>query len=347
MDLKYSTSGSNYPYNISDEKREGYIALSADLSKWYDTLDYAERRMRYWLHRNPIFLLKSNINVWNIHRATGSVEMESLWRDRYGGFNRPREGSGFSAGRKKTHEKITALEIVQEAEKYYRQTATPVVNESSRETVKCEYPYSAADSTGVCSVSAVTYENSIASCSNNYSVAVATSDSSIAKTAGSFSTAVASDMYSIAVAEGSRSAAIINNEKSVAITTANESVAVATGRCSLATSAKRSVAVTSNSYSKSVSKGGNRRDEESVSMVTGLSSVAVAEGSKDIACAFGSYSYAKGALGSWLVLRDHFSDNIKAVKVDGEKIKADTLYWLNHDFVCETTESMEYILKPK
>lgn len=347
MDLKYTTSGSNYPYYMSKKETKGFIALSADLSKFYDSLDYSERKMLYWLHRNPIFLLKSNINVWNIHRATGSGEMESLWYNRFGSFGRPREGSGFSAGRKETHEKITALEIVQEAEKYYRQTATPVVNESSRETVKCEYPYSAADSTGVCSVSAVTYENSVATCSNNYSVGVATGDSSIAKTTGGYSTAVATNIISIAVAEGSRSAAVTNNEKTIAITTANESVAVVTGRCSLAETGNASVAVASNSYSKSVSKGGNRRDEESVSMVTGHSSVAVAEGSQDIACAFGSYSYAKGALGSWLVLRDHFSDNVKAVKVDGEKIKADTLYWLNHDTVCEADQPMEYILKVK
>ena len=71
---------------------------------------------------------------------------------------------------------------------------------------------------------------------------------------------------------------------------------------------------------------------------TGYRSAAVVEGKESVAIATGYESKAKGSLGCWLVLAEwdeaeHIID-VQCVKVDGEKIKADTYYLLsNGNFV--------------
>lgn len=79
--------------------------------------------------------------------------------------------------------------------------------------------------------------------------------------------------------------------------------------------------------------------------VAGAGSVAATLGRNSSACgaagtiaaALGRASVARGALGSWLVLAEWQDDvpaNVKAVQVDGERIRADTWYKLyNGDFV--------------
>ena len=65
---------------------------------------------------------------------------------------------------------------------------------------------------------------------------------------------------------------------------------------------------------------------------TGPDSSAVANGEQTIAVAWGWNSKAKGIKGSWLVLSERNTDGViidaKLVKVDGERIKADTWYVL-------------------
>lgn len=69
---------------------------------------------------------------------------------------------------------------------------------------------------------------------------------------------------------------------------------------------------------------------------TGDYSAAVVDGKESIAIVTGKNSKAKGSLGNWLVLTERGEWNgetcpikeVKAVKVDGERIKADTFYKL-------------------
>ena len=80
----------------------------------------------------------------------------------------------------------------------------------------------------------------------------------------------------------------------------------------------------------------NKNGDRSVASNTGYSSVASNTGEKGIASSLGIESKAEGSIGTWLVLAEwEFNDDhcweVKEVKtaiVDGETIKADTLYQL-------------------
>ena len=71
---------------------------------------------------------------------------------------------------------------------------------------------------------------------------------------------------------------------------------------------------------------------------TGNRSAAIVSGKGSVAMAIGYKSKAKGSLGCWIVLAEQ-NDNyeiidVQSVKVDGEKIKADTFYTLvNGEFI--------------
>ena len=75
---------------------------------------------------------------------------------------------------------------------------------------------------------------------------------------------------------------------------------------------------------------------------TGDCSAARVEGEESIAIVTGKNSKAKGALNDWLVLTERDDDwkilGVKAVMVDGEKIKADTWYCLKDGEVKEAED---------
>ena len=94
-----------------------------------------------------------------------------------------------------------------------------------------------------------------------------------------------------------------------------------------ATSKYKSTAATSGDYSSAATLG-----YYSTAATSGDKSTAVVEGKESIALAGGYKSMAKGALGCWLVLAERDDENhilgVKAIKVDGGRIKADTFYML-------------------
>ena len=106
--------------------------------------------------------------------------------------------------------------------------------------------------------------------------------------------------------------------------------------------------VASNSgYSSVASNSGDR----SVASNSGYSSVASNSGKNGIAAVFGIEGQAKGAIGAWLVLTEWVDKSepddwecdweikeIKAVKVDGEIIKPDTLYTLKDGKIVEVSK---------
>ena len=101
-------------------------------------------------------------------------------------------------------------------------------------------------------------------------------------------------------------------EYSAATNTGNCSAATNTGNRSAATNTgNRSLATNTGDYSAAESKG-----EDSIAIVTGYK------------------SKARGAIGNWIVLTERDDDNsiieIKAFKVDGEKIKENTFYTLEN-----------------
>ena len=115
---------------------------------------------------------------------------------------------------------------------------------------------------------------------------------------------------------------------SVATNTGNRSAATNTGDCSVATNTGDCSVATNT---------GNR----SVATNTGDCSAAIVAGKNSVAVVTGRQSWAKGALGCWLVLGEWVENELsdmQAFKVDGKKIKPDTFYRLKGGRAVEVEE---------
>ena len=155
------------------------------------------------------------------------------------------------------------------------------------------------------------------------SVATNTGNCSAATNTGNCSAATNTGNRSAATNTGNQSAATNTGDQSVATNTGYQSVATNTGNCSAATNTGNCSVATNTGYQSAATNTG----DQSVASVGGRESVAIVTG-KD--------SKAKGALGCWIVLTERAEWDggafpikcVKAFKVDGEKIKADTFYKL-------------------
>ena len=160
----------------------------------------------------------------------------------------------------------------------------------------------------------VNWKNQKESNTGNYSAATNTGDYSAATNTGD---------SSVATNTGYKSAATNTGNCSAATNTGNYSAATNTGNCSAATN--------TGDYSAATNTG-----DYSAATNTGDSSAAKVSGKESIAIVTGKDSKAAGALGDWIVLTERGEWNgdtcpikeVKAFKVDGEKIKADTFYKL-------------------
>ena len=113
-----------------------------------------------------------------------------------------------------------------------------------------------------------------------------------------------------------------------ATNTGDRSAATNTGDLSVATNTGyRSAATNTGNYSATTNTG-----NYSAATNTGNRSAANVEGKDSIAIVTGRKSKAAGALGCWLVLTERDDNmniiNVKAIKVDGKKIKANIFYTL-------------------
>ena len=82
----------------------------------------------------------------------------------------------------------------------------------------------------------------------------------------------------------------------------------------------------------------NLKGEFGISCTTGLFGGACVENANCFAVAWGYEGRAKGVIGSYLVLANWGEDNIRdaqIVRVDGEKIKADTWYTMVNGKIVE------------
>ena len=131
---------------------------------------------------------------------------------------------------------------------------------------------------------------------------------------------------------GDRSAATNTGYCSAATNTGYRSAATNTGNCSAATNTGDWSAATNTGYCSAATNTG----DHSAATNTGNCSAACVKGKESIAIVTGKNSKAKGALGCWIVLteRGEWDDKgypikeVKAFKVDGKEIKADTWYKL-------------------
>ena len=126
---------------------------------------------------------------------------------------------------------------------------------------------------------------------------------------------------------GEYSAATNTGEDSAATNIGEYSAATNTGYCSAATN--------TGDHSAATNTG-----DHSAATNTGDQSAAKVEGKESIAIVTGRVSKACGALGCWLVLTERNACDViievKAVRVDGEKIKPNTWYKLENGQIIET-----------
>ena len=188
--------------------------------------------------------------------------------------------------------------------------------------------------TGDCSAATNTGKYSAATNTGNYSAATNTGNRSAATNTGNYSAATNTGDCSAATNMGDYSAATNTGYQSAATNTGYCSAATNTGDYSAATNTGNFSAATNTGYRSAATNTGYR----SAATNTGDCSAAKVEGKESIAIVTGQDSKASGTLGCWLVLteRGDWDDDVngcpikevKAVKVDGEKIKPDTWYQL-------------------
>ena len=177
--------------------------------------------------------------------------------------------------------------------------------------------------------------------------AMNTGDCSAAMNTGDCSAAMNTGYRSAATNTGDRSAATNTGDRSAATNTGDWSAATNTGDCSAATNTGDCSAATNTGDWSAATNTGNRSaatntGNRSAATNTGDCSAARVEGEESIAIVTGKNSKAKGALNDWLVLTERDDDwkilGVKAVMVDGEKIKADTWYCLKDGEVKEAED---------
>ena len=209
---------------------------------------------------------------------------------------------------------------------------------------------SAATNTGDQSAATNTGNQSAATNSGDWSAATNTGDQSVAANSGDQSAATNTGFRSAATNTGNQSAATNTGDQSAATNTGNQSAATNTGDQSAATNTGFRSAATNTGLRSAATNAGNQSaatntgdwsaatntGDWSAATNTGNQSASSVEGKDSIAIVTGKDSKAKGALGCWIVLteREDWSGEsypikeVKAFRVDGETIKADTYYKL-------------------
>ena len=191
---------------------------------------------------------------------------------------------------------------------------------------------SVSSNTGDKSVSSNTGDNSVSSNTGDKSVSSNTGDNSVSSNTGNYSVSSNTGNYSVSSNTGYKSVSSNTGYKSVSSNTGDNSVSSNTGYKS----------VSSNTGYKSVS---SNTGNYSVSSNTGDNSVSKNTGKNGIASSLGVYGRASGKVGTWLVLAEWIEKGweyelkeVKTIKVDGKKIKEDTLYQLIDGKFVEVSE---------
>ena len=141
---------------------------------------------------------------------------------------------------------------------------------------------------------------------------------------------------------GDQSVATNTGDQSAATNTGDYSAATNTGHRSASTNTGHRSVATNTGYCSAATNTGDR----SVATNTGNYSAASVSGNESFAIATGYQGKVKGALGCWIACAEWAEDDnrnwhpvdFKAVRVDGEKIKADTWYRLEEGKFIEVEE---------
>lgn len=197
----------------------------------------------------------------------------------------------------------------------------------------------AAINTGSYSAAINNKINSIAGCTNKHSVVINKGSLSIVGTTedNSIINNTNEGDSSICGSTGSNSVIKNNSNRTITVSTGPYSTIINNGYNSSAIgNGVYTYIKTAENYSTAVSTGSQSHVEVgnlSVAISTGMYSTARATGKESIAIATGNHSGAAGNLGDWIVLTEYECvinsiKEVKAFKVDGEKVKPNTFYKL-------------------
>jgi hypothetical protein len=196
----------------------------------------------------------------------------------------------------------------------------------------------AAINTGSYSAAINNKMNSIAGCTNEHSIVINNGPLSVVGTTedNSIITNTIEGDSSICGSTGNNSVIKNNSDKTILVSTGSFSTIINNGYNSPAISNGVCTCIkTTEDYSTAISTGSQSHVEAgnlSVAISTGTYSTARATGKESIAIATGNCSEAAGNLGDWIVLTEYnklgLIKEVKAFKVDGEKVKPNTFYKL-------------------
>ena len=201
----------------------------------------------------------------------------------------------------------------------------------------------AASATGDQGAASATGDQGAASATGNRGAASATGYQGAASATGDQGAASATGYQGAASATGYQGAASATGNRGAASATGYQGAASATGDQGAASATGYQGAASATGYQGAASATGNR----GAASATGDQGAASATGKESIALAAGKDCKAKGALGCWIVLaeRGEWDGNtypivsVKAFKVDGKSVKADTFYTLVNG---EAVEASQY-----
>lgn len=182
--------------------------------------------------------------------------------------------------------------------------------------------------------------NSIIASTNEYSVVVNKGSESVVGTIENNSIIYNTKEGDSSICSNTGNGSIIRNaaDESITASTGWYSYIIDNGYKSSAIGSGTNVCVkTTNKYSTAVSTNYHSHTEAedfSVAISTGEYSTARVTKGNSIAIVTNKYSWAAGALNDWIVLTEYNNcgiiKEVKAFRVDGEKIKADTFYKLKN-----------------
>ena len=209
----------------------------------------------------------------------------------------------------------------------------------------------AASATGDQGAASSTGNQGAASSTGYQGAASSTGYQGAASSTGDQGAASSTGYQGAASATGYRGAASATGNQGAASATGDQGAASATGNRGAASSTGNQGAASASGYRGAASATGNQGAASSTgyqgaASATGYQGAASATGKESIALAAGKDCKAKGALGCWIVLaeRGEWDGNtypivsVKAFKVDGKSVKADTFYTLVNGEAVEASQ---------
>ena len=183
-------------------------------------------------------------------------------------------------------------------------------------------------------------DKGVASNSGNYGVASNSGDNGAASNSGYYGVASNSGNYGAASNSGYYGVASNSGNYGVATNSGYKGVATNSGYNGAASNSGDKGAASNSGYNGAASNSG----DNGVASNSGDNGAAETSGKHSIAMSVGYNSKARGALGTWIVLaeRDEWDGDgypikdVRAFKVDGEQVKADTWYKLENGVLIET-----------